>query len=51
MVHPSAEKTATMVLVEGAKHGRPKLFLEPPLYVHNEDGSYTDEIEQIYARV
>ena len=51
MVHPSPNKTATMVLVEGAKHGRPKLFLEPPLYVHNEDGSYTDEIEQIYARV
>ncbi len=51
MVHPSPNKTATMVLVEGAKHGRSKLFLEPPLYVHKEDGSYTDEIEEIYGRV
>lgn len=50
MVHPAPEKTATMVLVEGAKHGRPKLFLEPPLYVHDADGNYTDEIERIYGR-
>lgn len=50
MIHPSPSKTATMVLVEGAKHGRPKLFLEPPLYVHDENGEYTDEIEQIYNR-
>lgn len=51
MVHPSPSKTATMVLVEGAKHGKPKLFLSPPLYVHDEQGNYTDEIEQIYNRV
>lgn len=51
MIHPASGKTATMVLVEGAKHGRPKLFLEPPLYVHDECGNYTDEIEQIYNRV
>ncbi len=49
-VHPSHSKTATMILVEGAKHGGAKLCLEPPLYVHNEDGSYTDEINQIYGR-
>ncbi len=49
-VHPCHSKTATMILVEGAKHGGAKLFLEPPLYVHNEDGSYTDEINQIYGR-
>ncbi len=50
-VHPSHAKTATMILVEGAKHGGAKLLLEPPLYVHNEDGSYTDEINEIYGRV
>ncbi len=49
-VHPSCGKTATMILVEGAKHGGAKLRLEPPLYVHNEDGTYTDEINQIYGR-
>lgn len=49
-VHPCAGKTATMILIEGAKHGRPKLFLEPPLYVHDESGEYTDEINRIYGR-
>ncbi len=51
MVHPSYGKTATMVLVEGAYCGRPKLFLEPPLYIHKSDGSgYTEEIDLIYER-
>lgn len=50
-VHPSPSKIATMILVEGAKYGKPKLFLDPPLYVHDENGSYTDEIQQIYGRI
>lgn len=47
-VHPSPSKTATMILIEGAKFGKPKLFLEPPLYVHNENGEYSEEINRIY---
>lgn len=50
-VHPSCGKTATMILVEGAKHGNPKLFLEPPLYIHDENGNYTEEINRIYGRI
>lgn len=50
-VHPSPQKTATMILVEGAKYGKPKLFLEPPLYVHDSNGNYSDEIQQIYGRI
>lgn len=50
-VHPSPGKVATMILVEGAKHGNPKLFLDPPLYVHDNDGNYTDEIQKIYGRI
>lgn len=49
-VHPSPSKTATMILIEGARQGKPKLFLEPPLYIHNENGNYTDEINLIYGR-
>ena len=49
-VHPSPSKTATMILVEGARQGNPKLFLDPPLYVHDENGDYTDEINEIYGR-
>jgi len=50
MVHPSPNKTANLVLVEAAKYGKPKLFLDPPLYVYNENGEYSDEINEIYER-
>lgn len=49
-VHPKPEKTATMILIEGAKGGKSKLILSPPLYVQNENGEYTDEINRIYER-
>ncbi len=49
-VHPSHAKTATMILIEGAKHGGAKLHLEPPLYVHDDNGGYTEEIDRIYGR-
>ncbi len=50
MVHPSAEKTATMVLVEGAYSGKPKLILDPPLYVYKDVNVFSDEIITIYNR-
>lgn len=49
-IHPSPSKTAVMILIEGAKLGKPKLFLQPPLYIHYENGNYTDEINKIYER-
>lgn len=49
-VHPSPQKTANMILVEGTRGGRPKLFLDPPLCIHDENGNYTDEINEIYER-
>ncbi len=50
-VHPSLSKVPTMIMVEGAKYGKAKLFLDPPLYVHKVDGTYTKEIDEIYGRV
>lgn len=50
-VHPYPNKTATMILIEGAKHGGKKLFLEPPLYVYDENRNYTEEINRIYGRI
>ena len=49
-VYPSYKKPASMVLVEGASGGRPKLLNLPPLYVYETDGEYTDEINIIYER-
>lgn len=50
-VHPSPYKTATMIMIEGARGGRVKLHLDAPLYVHDEEGNYTEEINRIYGRI
>jgi tRNA1Val (adenine37-N6)-methyltransferase len=49
-VHPGIYKKPTMVLIEAAKAGGEFLNIEEPLYVYNEDGSYTEEILRIYGR-
>ena len=50
LVCPMEGKAPNLVLVEGMKDGGGELKLLPPLYVHNTDGTYTDEIDMIYGR-
>lgn len=50
MVHPRPGRRPTMVLVEGGMGGGPQLIVEPPLYIHDEQGRSTPEIEHIYHR-
>lgn len=50
MVQPSISKAPNIILVEGQKYGGTFLKWEKTLYVHNEDGSYTEEINKIYGR-
>lgn len=49
-IHPYPEKTATMFLIEGLRGGKPKLFLDPPLYIYERSGVYSKEIDEIYQR-
>lgn len=46
-VHPDKNSGAKMVLVEAVKNTRKGLKIEQPLYIHNETGGYTDEMEGI----
>lgn len=48
-VHSKVSKAPKLVLAEFIKGGKSEVRIEPPLYVHNEDGSYTDEIKKIYS--
>jgi tRNA1Val (adenine37-N6)-methyltransferase len=48
-VHGRSASEAKMVLLEAVKHGRAGIKIEPPLFVYNEDGSYTDEMKKIYG--
>ena len=50
MVHPKIGKAPNIVLVEGQRDGGAYLKWEAPLYVYNEDGTYTKEIDTIYGR-
>lgn len=50
MVHSSYKKRANIVLVEGSYKGGRELKMLPPLYVYDENGSYTKEIDEIYER-
>lgn len=48
MIHPDYTKAPNMLLIEGQRDGGAFLKLEPPLYIHNPDGSYTKELRSIY---
>lgn len=50
LVAPTVGKEANLVLVEGVKNGGSELRLMPTLYVYDENGAYTKEIDTIYGR-
>ena len=49
MVHPSVNKAPNIVLIEGQRDGGAFLKWDPPLYIHTEDGGYTQEINNMYS--
>ena len=49
-VHSHDGGEAVRVLAEWKYGGRPGLAAEPPLIVHNRDGSYTGEVLRIYGK-
>lgn len=51
MVHPSINKAPNIVLIGGQRDGGKFLKWMDPIYVHNQDGSYTEQIESIYERI
>ena len=49
LVYPFADREPNMVLIEGAKGGRPRMTVEKPLIVYRQPGVYTEEIYEIYG--
>ena len=47
-VYPSKNKEANLILIKAVKGANKFLKVDKPLYVYKEDGSYTDEILEIY---
>ena len=48
-VYPKYNKESHILLVEGIYKGKKGLKIEPPLYAHNNDGSYSDEIKKMFG--
>ena len=49
LVHPYIDKEPNMVLLEGVKGANPRMTVEPPLVVYNKDGTYTEELLELYG--
>ena len=49
-IHSRMNTEAKLILVEGVKGGRPGLKIAPPLTIYGEDGSYTQEVQEMFER-
>lgn len=50
-VHSKVKMPPVLVLIKATKNANKFLKVREPLYIYNEDGSYTDEILKIYGKV
>lgn len=48
LVYPKHGKESNIVLIEGTKNGHSSLKVLPPLYIHDEDGNYLEEIKKMF---
>lgn len=48
IIYPKQGKSANLLLIEGVKNGKSSLKIMPPLYIHNEDGSYKENIRKMF---
>lgn len=48
-VHPKVSKSPNLILIKAIKASKPELKIEGPLYVYNDDGSYTKQLLEIYG--
>lgn len=47
-IFPFASSNSNLVLIEGSKNGNPGVIVENDIIVHNDDGSYTENINKIF---
>ena len=48
-VYPKMNRDSHVLLVEGMYKGKKGLKIEPPLYAHNDDGSYSNEVRRMFG--
>lgn len=50
LVYSNENSKPKLVLIKGIKNARSELKIDKPLYIYNLDGTYTDEILEIYSK-
>jgi tRNA1Val (adenine37-N6)-methyltransferase len=48
MIHSNRGSDARLILIEGVNGARPGLKIEPPLFIYEEKGEYTTEVQRIF---
>lgn len=48
-VYPKKGKESHILLIEGIYKGKKGLKIEPPLFAHNEDGIYSNEVKKMFG--
>ncbi len=48
-VYPKYGEKSNLILVSGHKNGNPGLEIMPPLIIHNDDGTYSDEVIKMFS--
>lgn len=51
LVYPKIDSEANILLIEGVKNGKSGLKILSPLYIHNDDGSYVDEVRKMFGGI
>lgn len=47
-IHPHVNDKPNMVIIQASKNGNKELKFDPPLYVYNENGDFSEEVHTIY---
>ena len=47
-VYPKKNMEANIMLIEGSKNGKPGLKILPPIYSHQANGEYTEEVKKYF---
>lgn len=49
-VYPKQNRASNILLIEGTKNGKPGIHLLEPIYVHNEDGTYSNQVLKYFKK-
>ena len=50
LIYPKEDSESNLFLIDGRKNGNSGLKILKPLFIHNEDGSYREEVLKMFGK-